>query len=145
MIKTGMTRRIDELGRIVLPKEIRNSLKIKPGDLLSIYINENETIYLKKYSIINKNDQIIESLLSFISKKLKINIFITDLNKIVFSNEKSIIGKNVDKEYKNYIIHDIISNGDTIGNVYIEKNIKDEEIFLLNFFYDFLEKYYENE
>lgn len=47
MKATGMTRKIDELGRIVLPIEIRRTLEANPGDLLEIYV-ERDTIILKK-------------------------------------------------------------------------------------------------
>lgn len=49
MKATGIIRRIDDLGRIVLPKEIRKSLKIKEGDMLEIYIQDNGAIMLEKY------------------------------------------------------------------------------------------------
>ena len=45
-MKTGIIRRIDELGRIVIPKEIRKSLRIKEGESLEILI-DNEDIILK--------------------------------------------------------------------------------------------------
>ena len=50
MKQTGVTRRIDELGRIVIPKEIRKKLKINEGENIEIYIDEEEKIILKKYS-----------------------------------------------------------------------------------------------
>ena len=46
---TGIIRRIDELGRIVIPKEIRKNLRIKNGDNLEILV-EGENITLKKFS-----------------------------------------------------------------------------------------------
>jgi len=49
MKATGIIRRIDDLGRIVLPKEIRKSLKIKEGDMLEIYVQDNGAIMLEKY------------------------------------------------------------------------------------------------
>ena len=49
MNTTGIVRRIDDLGRIVIPKEIRKTLRIKDGDPLEINIS-NENIILKKYS-----------------------------------------------------------------------------------------------
>ena len=49
MSTTGIIRRIDELGRIVIPKEIRKSLRIKNGDNLEILV-DGENITLKKYS-----------------------------------------------------------------------------------------------
>jgi len=49
MKATGIIRRIDDLGRIVLPKEIRKSLKIKEGDMLEIYVQDSGMIMLQKY------------------------------------------------------------------------------------------------
>ncbi len=48
MKSVGMVRPVDELGRIVLPKELRNTLGIKTKDSLEIYVDE-ESIVLKKY------------------------------------------------------------------------------------------------
>ena len=44
---TGMTRHIDELGRIVVPKEIRQALKLQSGENLEIYVEENAIIFKK--------------------------------------------------------------------------------------------------
>lgn len=48
MKSTGMIRRVDELGRVVIPKEIRNKLDIQEKDPLEIYVQE-DCIVLKKY------------------------------------------------------------------------------------------------
>ena len=48
MKATGIVRRIDELGRVVIPKEIRRTLRIKEGDPLEIF-TEGDEIILKKY------------------------------------------------------------------------------------------------
>jgi len=48
MKATGIVRKVDELGRIVLPKELRIVFDIKEGDPLEIYVNENSIIF-KKY------------------------------------------------------------------------------------------------
>jgi stage V sporulation protein T len=53
MKSTGVVRRIDDLGRIVIPKEIRRNLRIKEGDNLEVFV-EGEDIILKKYSMMNK-------------------------------------------------------------------------------------------
>ena len=50
MKATGVVRRIDELGRIVIPKEIRRTLKIKEGTPLEIYSGDSGELLLKKYS-----------------------------------------------------------------------------------------------
>jgi AbrB family transcriptional regulator, stage V sporulation protein T len=46
---TGIVRRVDDLGRIVIPKEIRRSLRIKEGDPLEIFISRDGEIIFKKY------------------------------------------------------------------------------------------------
>lgn len=54
MKATGMTRRIDDLGRIVIPKEIRRTLRIRESDPLEIFTNREDEIILKKYSPIGE-------------------------------------------------------------------------------------------
>ena len=51
MKATGIIRKIDDLGRIVIPKEIRKSLHIREGDPLEIYIEKDGEIVLRKYAI----------------------------------------------------------------------------------------------
>ena len=51
MRATGVVRRIDDLGRIVIPKEIRRNFRMKEGDPLEIYTNAGGEIMLKKYSM----------------------------------------------------------------------------------------------
>ena len=50
MKATGIVRRIDDLGRVVIPKEIRRTLRIREGDPLEIFTDQNGAIVLKKYS-----------------------------------------------------------------------------------------------
>mgnify|MGYP002520269703 FL=1 len=61
MKETGMLRRIDELGRIVVPKEVRRTMRIKEGESLEIFIEDTDKIVLKKYSPVeNANDFVNE-------------------------------------------------------------------------------------
>ncbi|MBX6350227.1 MAG: stage V sporulation protein T [Clostridia bacterium] len=50
MKATGIVRRIDDLGRIVIPKEIRRTLRIREGDPLEIFVDRDGEVILKKYS-----------------------------------------------------------------------------------------------
>ncbi len=50
MRETGIIRRIDDLGRVVIPREIRKQFLIKEGDRLEIFVNKDEII-LKKYDV----------------------------------------------------------------------------------------------
>lgn len=54
MKATGIIRRIDDLGRIVIPKEIRKNLRIKNGENLEIFVGENDQIILRKFSQLDK-------------------------------------------------------------------------------------------
>ena len=50
MKATGIVRRVDDLGRIVIPKEIRRTLKIREGDPLEIYTEKDGGVVFRKYS-----------------------------------------------------------------------------------------------
>ena len=54
MKATGVVRRIDDLGRVVIPKEIRKTLRIKEGDPLEIFTDREGQVILKKYSPIGE-------------------------------------------------------------------------------------------
>lgn len=54
MKATGVVRRIDDLGRVVIPKEIRRTLRIKEGDPLEIFTDKEGEVILKKYSPIGE-------------------------------------------------------------------------------------------
>lgn len=50
MKATGIVRRIDDLGRVVIPREIRKKIGVEEGDLLEIFVNKDE-IVLRKYNV----------------------------------------------------------------------------------------------
>lgn len=59
MRATGIVRRIDDLGRVVIPKEIRRNFSIKEGDPLEIYTDRDGSIIFKKYAPNNTNDVVV--------------------------------------------------------------------------------------
>ena len=89
MKETGILRRIDELGRIVVPKEIRKKLKIREGDNLDIFVSEDNVI-LRKYSPLNDLEAILSILLTAIKKINNIVIVVTDLTKVIASTKTEI-------------------------------------------------------
>ena len=106
MKATGMIRRIDELGRIVIPKEIRKTLRIKEGENLEIYIDENENIILKKYSFMNKIDDLAQDFTDSIYAQYKHDIFIMDCDHIIAASgkkKKDYLGKSLSEEISEYI------------------------------------------
>lgn len=115
MKTTGITRRIDELGRIVIPKEIRKNMHLKTGELLEIFLNDSETISLKKHSIITRSDAFISFYIKTLSSKINADIYMTSLSEIVFSSDESLVGEKISVELENYI-----SNN---ANINKEKNL----------------------
>ena len=70
MKSTGVVRRIDDLGRIVLPKEIRKTLRIREGESLEIYTNEEEII-LKKFTSASDLKETSQSLIDTIANTIR--------------------------------------------------------------------------
>ena len=60
MKATGIVRRIDDLGRVVIPKEIRRTLRLRDGDPMEIFTDREGTVILKKYSPIGDISDIAE-------------------------------------------------------------------------------------
>lgn len=99
MKTTGIVRRIDELGRIVIPKEIRKTLKIKSGEPIEISVIENE-ICLKKYSPLTISEKEIDSICQILSSVAEKDVLITDTEKVVSASSglKGCIGSYLTKD-----------------------------------------------
>jgi AbrB family transcriptional regulator (stage V sporulation protein T) len=105
MKATGIIRRIDDLGRIVIPKEIRNSLRLKEGNTLEISV-ENDQIILSKYKAMKKIEDFAQIFTDSIYPFLKHNIVITDTDHIIAfsgSNRKSNVGQELSKDLEVYL------------------------------------------
>jgi stage V sporulation protein T len=101
MRATGIVRRIDELGRVVIPKEIRKTLRIREGDPLEIYTEKDELL-LKKYSPILNFEGEAKALASAIYEATERICFITDNDMLVTTSNnnkyKEMIGKPITEE-----------------------------------------------
>lgn len=89
---SGIVRRIDNLGRVVIPKEIRKTLKIKENEQVEINVLD-DSIVLNKYSDIHEYDKSINNLIDIIKSVYDRDLIITNLDKIVLTT----------KDYKDYI------------------------------------------
>lgn len=118
---TGIIRRIDELGRIVIPKEIRKNLRIKNGDNLEILV-DGENITLKKYSQIENLENIANTYAESFYQVLKYNVIITDTDKIV------AVGGNLKKKYINNQISEEIERMIERRDNFVERKKKNIEI-----------------
>ncbi len=98
MKSTGVTRKIDDLGRIVIPKEIRKNLGIRDGESLEIF-TEEDSIILKKHSEIEKFEDLGKKLSDLIESIFKVDVIITDREKVIASTKRDIlINKLLDEE-----------------------------------------------
>ncbi len=95
---TGIVRRIDDLGRVVIPKELRRTLKIRNGDPLEIYVDRAGQIMLKKYSPINELGQFAQEYAESLNEALGHTAIITDKDSVV-----AVAGRNT-KELMNQTI-----------------------------------------
>lgn len=83
MKATGIVRRIDDLGRIVIPKEIRRTLRIKEGDPLEIYTDREGEVIFKKYSPIGELQNFASEYADALQKTSSMPIFICDRDEVI--------------------------------------------------------------
>ena len=83
MKATGIVRRIDDLGRVVIPKEVRRALRLREGDPLELYIVDNGVVF-KKYRISYEDD--IRAIVSMLKDDVH---YAEDSDE--FNNQKTII------------------------------------------------------
>lgn len=106
MTATGIVRRIDDLGRIVVPKEIRRTLRIREGDPLEIFTNREGEILLKKYSPIGELKEFAESYAESLAQTTGELVCITDRDYVIAAagpKKKDYDGKPLTKELETLI------------------------------------------
>jgi AbrB family transcriptional regulator, stage V sporulation protein T len=148
---TGVIRRIDDLGRIVIPKEIRKNMRIKNGDSLEIFVDDDSVI-LKKYSPIESVEDAALKYVETFNQVIKHNIVVTDRDKVIAVSgplKKKYSGKEISdftirsierrdsfverqkksfsfvkdiEEFGYYSFSSVVNNGDAIGSVIIISN-----------------------
>jgi len=148
---TGVIRRIDDLGRIVIPKEIRKNMRIKNGDSLEIFV-EDDGVVLKKYSPIESVEDAAFKYVDTFNQVIKHNIIVTDRDRVIAASgplKKKYIGKEISdftvrsierrdsfverqkktfcfvngiEELGYYSFSSVVNNGDAIGSVIIISN-----------------------
>ena len=101
MKATGVVRRIDDLGRVVIPKEIRKTLRIKEGDPLEIFTEKDGGIILRKYSPIGELTEFATGYAETLSKTTGHIAFITDKDTVIAvsgGSKKEYLEQNVSDE-----------------------------------------------
>lgn len=83
MKATGIVRRIDDLGRVVIPKEIRRTLRIREGDPLEIYVDREGEVILKKYSPVGELGDFAKEYAEALHEAIAHMVLIADRDNIV--------------------------------------------------------------
>lgn len=147
MKATGIVRRIDDLGRVVIPKEIRRTLRIREGDPLEIFVDRDGEVILKKYSPIGElgdfakeyADSLYESIghitlisdrdtviaVSGASKKEFMDKSIGAMVETCMEERKTLIqgpgeyevSRDLKEQFSSIVIAPIVAGGDPIGSV----------------------------
>lgn len=106
MKATGIVRRIDDLGRVVIPKEIRRTLRIREGDPLEIFTDREGEVVLKKYSPISELGEFAEQYAESLAQNTGYLVCITDKDHVVAAagnGKKDFNGKQVSKQLEEVI------------------------------------------
>ena len=85
MKATGIVRRIDDLGRVVIPKEIRRTLRIKEGDPLEIFTDREGEVIFKKYSPIGELNEFASQYAETLWRTCELPVVICDRDSIIAS------------------------------------------------------------
>lgn len=83
MKATGIVRRIDDLGRVVIPKEIRRTMKIREGEPLEIFVDREGEVILKKYSPIGELTEFAQEYADSLSEVTNHVAFVLDKDAVV--------------------------------------------------------------
>jgi AbrB family transcriptional regulator (stage V sporulation protein T) len=98
--------RSDELGRVVVPKEIRRTLRIREGDPLEIFTDREGEIILKKYSPIGELGNFAQQYAETLAQTSGHTVCITDRDQVIAvagGSKKEYLGKNISKELEHLI------------------------------------------
>ena len=83
MKATGIVRRIDDLGRVVIPKEIRRTMRIREGDPLEIFTNREGEVIFKKYSPIGELNSFAAQYADTLHKTCELSVVICDRDAVI--------------------------------------------------------------
>ncbi len=121
MKSTGVVRRVDDLGRIVIPKEIRRTLRIRDGEELEIYVDDG-VVVLKKFSNVADLENVSKKIIDVVSSLVGKTVLVSDRDQIITGSgdlKKNYLNKDISQT-----IEDVISS----RNIIVEKNINSIEI-----------------
>ncbi len=106
MKATGIVRRIDDLGRVVIPKEIRRTLRIREGDPLEIFTDNEGQVILKKYSPIGELSSFVKEYADALAQTTGHTICISDKDQVIAvagGSKKEFLDKSISSNLEKVI------------------------------------------
>ena len=106
MKATGIVRRIDDLGRVVIPKEIRRTLRIREGTPLEIFTDREGEIILKKYSPIGELGAFAGQYAESLAQTTGLPVCVCDRDQVIAvsgGSRKELLGKNISRQLETVI------------------------------------------
>ena len=106
MKATGIVRRIDDLGRVVIPKEIRRTLRIREGDPLEIFTDREGEVILKKYSPIGELGLFAKQYAESLAQTTGLMVCVSDRDTVIAAAggaKKDYLGKPISKQLEEAI------------------------------------------
>lgn len=148
MSELYINKKIDSLGRIVIPKEIRKKLRILENENIDISL-DNDTIIMKKSSEDLFDKKIFEIVRESVKKVLNIELSLFNINKIYYGKNKLN-----DLEFKEFLInkktnfeklcvYPLYPNGILYGGLLVDRIVSEEYNLIFECFKNFVEKYLE--
>ena len=125
MKATGIVRRIDDLGRVVIPKEIRRTMRIREGDPLEIFTDREGEVIFKKYSPIGELQNFATEYCDTLQKTSGMPIFICDRDAVIAvsgASKREYMDKKISKD-----LEDIMDN-----RALYHKNSKLEDRYIID-------------
>ncbi len=142
----GMVRRIDELGRVVIPKEIRRTLRIKEGEEMTVSLLDEDTVVMRKFSPLRVYTDRARDYRAIIEKTISREVIILDKDSVISAKDKALLVKKPTEAMLNALVerkavyitagivsgaqaHDyylmpIVLGGDVLGGVVVQADAK---------------------
>ena len=116
MKATGIIRRMDDLGRVVIPKEIRKTLRLREGDPLELYVDNQGGIVFRKYNVMGDYDvNLIEEVCQEGLEYTAFGLYDRDGEQVM---DLGPVPNSINPEESNPHLHPISWDGDLIGYLY---------------------------
>lgn len=117
MKATGIVRRIDDLGRVVIPKEIRRTMHIREGDPLEIFVDRDGEVILKKYSPLGELGNFSKEYAEAMNQTIGHVVCISDRDTMIAVSggfKKELMGKNIGTSIEKAMADRRFINGETV-------------------------------